>query len=443
MHKLNNKGYMLVEIILASVIAFGVAYFIINLTIKLKNKNDDLFVDTEIGTDRAIISNKLMDYIKDEKEAFDCSKLTKGSGNTIEYKGNIIDTVNENTDIEPIICVNDTDSGVVNVAVPLEVKQMADKDYDVKINYYYKIEDSIQPSCKLKKEGSNIVFEYKEDNIAVTQFGLVKGTTKAYNSVDSISLAGAVNGTEYTGFVKDALGNEGTCIYVYTSAPSCALTVDLWHYGADLVVFYYASDGWDSITLTATDQSGNAASGVTIYETDDHKNQYAASLSGIGFSPVKYTATVNSGAESGTCSIYMAKKNTVTYTRTAYPCLYNSYYCYLESYYNQYTNQYFCDTERGGRYCPEVVVNGKPGCCQDGVSYGQCYGWIPRKEIMNTVGLSFQRAYDYVTTETSCTPVDFTCDAEHEGQWKVECSEPSGQACPDGYSEVGNYCFKY
>ena len=41
----NNKGYMLVEIILASVIAFGITYFIVDLTIKLKNKN---FLDCNI-----------------------------------------------------------------------------------------------------------------------------------------------------------------------------------------------------------------------------------------------------------------------------------------------------------------------------------------------------------------------------------------------------------
>ena len=60
MKKLNNKGYMLVEIILASVIAFGVAYFILDLVIKLKNKNDDLFVDTLARTDQAIITNTII-----------------------------------------------------------------------------------------------------------------------------------------------------------------------------------------------------------------------------------------------------------------------------------------------------------------------------------------------------------------------------------------------
>ena len=97
--KLNNKGYMLVEIILASALAFGLAFFIIDLTIKLKNKNDDLMVETLISTDRAIINNKLMDYAKEEENNFDCSKLTI-ENNTIKYDGNIIDIVNDYGNIE-------------------------------------------------------------------------------------------------------------------------------------------------------------------------------------------------------------------------------------------------------------------------------------------------------------------------------------------------------
>ena len=38
MKKLNNKGYLTVEVVLASVIAFGLAYFLLNLTIKVKDK---------------------------------------------------------------------------------------------------------------------------------------------------------------------------------------------------------------------------------------------------------------------------------------------------------------------------------------------------------------------------------------------------------------------
>ena len=125
MKKLNSKGYMLVEIILASVLAFGVAYFIINLTIKLKNKNDDLFVDTEVETDRSIITNKLMDDIMKEKEHFDCSKLEKNA-NTIKYDGKNVDIVNENIDIGILVCSNDSTNGIVDVTIPMSVKQMPD-----------------------------------------------------------------------------------------------------------------------------------------------------------------------------------------------------------------------------------------------------------------------------------------------------------------------------
>ena len=60
MKKLNNKGYLTVEVVLASVIAFGLAYFLLNLTIKVKDKNDDILVKTILINDKAIIENNIM-----------------------------------------------------------------------------------------------------------------------------------------------------------------------------------------------------------------------------------------------------------------------------------------------------------------------------------------------------------------------------------------------
>ena len=65
MKKLNNKGYLTVEVVLASVIAFGLAYFLLNLTIKVKDKNDDMLVKTILINDKAIIENNIM---KDNEE---------------------------------------------------------------------------------------------------------------------------------------------------------------------------------------------------------------------------------------------------------------------------------------------------------------------------------------------------------------------------------------
>ena len=92
MKKLNNKGYMLVEIILASVIAFGVAYFILDLVIKLKNKNDDLFVDTLARTDQAIITNTIMRDIYNKNTQFSCNNIPKSvDDNKFKYKDTIIE----------------------------------------------------------------------------------------------------------------------------------------------------------------------------------------------------------------------------------------------------------------------------------------------------------------------------------------------------------------
>ena len=133
MKKLNNKGYMLVEIILASVLAFGVAYFIIDLTIKLKNKNDDLVVETQVVTDQTIIYNKLMKYIKEPD--FSCDNITIEE-KTIKYKDELIDIVNKYTTIGEKTCTKDDKK--IEIKIPLEVKQQKNKDYDVNINYKYK-----------------------------------------------------------------------------------------------------------------------------------------------------------------------------------------------------------------------------------------------------------------------------------------------------------------
>ena len=74
-NKLNNKGYMLIEIVLASVIAFGLAYFMLELTLKLKNKNDDLMVETLMATDNAIISNAIMRELQENNGNFDMRNM--------------------------------------------------------------------------------------------------------------------------------------------------------------------------------------------------------------------------------------------------------------------------------------------------------------------------------------------------------------------------------
>lgn len=55
MKKLNKKGYLTIEIILGSVIAFAIAFFLIEITAKMISNNNDTFRDTIITTDNALI----------------------------------------------------------------------------------------------------------------------------------------------------------------------------------------------------------------------------------------------------------------------------------------------------------------------------------------------------------------------------------------------------
>ena len=59
----NNRGYLIVELILASVLAMTVAYFLLNLVVKMSSKNQDLYVETALLTDKAIMTNLVMEDV--------------------------------------------------------------------------------------------------------------------------------------------------------------------------------------------------------------------------------------------------------------------------------------------------------------------------------------------------------------------------------------------
>lgn len=131
MKRLNNRGYVLIEIILASAIAFGIAYFILDLTIKLKNKNDDLVVRTLTQTDRGIITNRFMSYMVDDN--FSCDNV-KMVDNTIKYNDEVIDIVNKYAKLENYNC--SITSNRVNLKFFIKVRQLEEENFNVDINYY-------------------------------------------------------------------------------------------------------------------------------------------------------------------------------------------------------------------------------------------------------------------------------------------------------------------
>lgn len=131
--KHNNRGYVLVEIILASVIAFGIAYYMLDLTIKLKNKNDDILAKTLVKTDKAIIQNKLVKYISEDSEPFNCDNIIINN-KTITYKtaSNIVDIINGYTVVGTKRC--SVDDNIVHILIPLTITAL-NENFDVTLDY--------------------------------------------------------------------------------------------------------------------------------------------------------------------------------------------------------------------------------------------------------------------------------------------------------------------
>ena len=194
--KLNKKGYMLVEIILASALAFGLAFFIIDLVIRLKNKNDDLLVETLITTDKTIITNKLMSYAEAETKDFDCNKLTI-TDNIVKYKDEVIDIITDYADVGKLSC--STAGGKVSITIPVSVPQMPDKDYDFTFDYKYEIGDQAPPTCTITVSGTTITATFKDNDGGSG----IKGDATKTATVNAAK--------DYTFTAEDNAGNSKTC----------------------------------------------------------------------------------------------------------------------------------------------------------------------------------------------------------------------------------------
>lgn len=138
MKRLNNKGYMLIEIILAVGLAMAVGYFLIELTLKVKNTNEDLLVESLVKTDQGIIYNMIM------KDVYNNSSITKSTVNgriktNKDVKNQVIYT--DSAGKEHVIIVSDYATVGTNkingnkIIIPISVKQMPDENFDVVIYF--------------------------------------------------------------------------------------------------------------------------------------------------------------------------------------------------------------------------------------------------------------------------------------------------------------------
>lgn len=79
--RLNNKGYMLVEIIVSFVLACSIAMYLLNLTIKFKDTNESIYYSSVYLKDKNLITRNIMNDIK-EGNIVDFSS----GGNWIKFK---------------------------------------------------------------------------------------------------------------------------------------------------------------------------------------------------------------------------------------------------------------------------------------------------------------------------------------------------------------------
>lgn len=75
MKKLNRRGYLTIEIVLASTLAFTIAFFLIDLTIKFANKTDDIQLDTLYITDNALLIENIREIINIDKDAGEITSI--------------------------------------------------------------------------------------------------------------------------------------------------------------------------------------------------------------------------------------------------------------------------------------------------------------------------------------------------------------------------------
>ena len=136
MKKLNRKGYMTVEIIIASVIAFSIAFFLMEITIKLVDISDNEYVNTNFMTDKALIMKNVKKNIQDDIKEYEkvyeiecnnniCSIIFDRSGGPTEARRLIIDNQNdtimikytENSDNGKVLYLKELSSGLSNISL--------------------------------------------------------------------------------------------------------------------------------------------------------------------------------------------------------------------------------------------------------------------------------------------------------------------------------------
>lgn len=162
MFKLNKKGYLAVEVILASVVAVSIAVFLIDLTVKMVNKTNDNYTNTLFLTDKALITNNLRKEIK--QDIIQHSKSNINNIGEIE-KATLIDDYScelkfKNSNVTSNININSTKDTITYSSEYSEYSKTINKDIkysDIKIK-----------TCTLSEEKNYLIIKINFEDIFTT-----------------------------------------------------------------------------------------------------------------------------------------------------------------------------------------------------------------------------------------------------------------------------------
>ena len=163
--KLNRKGYLIVEIIVASVLAMGIAFFLVRLTISFSRKDEDIYKSISFTNDKNIITNKIMsdfsfytlyDISKEvnaEKSIYIVKftylfyEKTSEKTLTIDKKNKTITYGNYSKKIENALKIGDVsidinDNQSVSIIIPI-TNIYNDEDYSIRLFVPYSVKSTM------------------------------------------------------------------------------------------------------------------------------------------------------------------------------------------------------------------------------------------------------------------------------------------------------------
>ena len=146
--KLNKKGYMLVEIVLASVLAMSIALYLLNLTYQFKNKDEDIYQSISYSSDKIAITKNIMNDL--DKQVI--TKIEKSENNEV-----VLTTQSSGTEERRKIQINNPENKEVTITYG---KINNDGSFDKNDSSYY--QKNLQKSLlfkeiKINNENENII----------------------------------------------------------------------------------------------------------------------------------------------------------------------------------------------------------------------------------------------------------------------------------------------